>query len=74
MEPARRRLSHALRRLWAAGLARSPLRVVGLSLRPATLAMRGHVRALSVKLQPGAALALFGTPAHELANGSVAWE
>ena len=36
--------------------------------------MRGHVRALSVKLKPGAALALFGTSAHELAHRAVPWD
>lgn len=52
----------------------SPLRLAGPSLRPATLVMRGHVRALSVKLNPGVALALFGTSAHELADRAVGWD
>jgi AraC-like DNA-binding protein len=50
------------------------LRVAGPSLRPAMLVMRGHVRGLSVKLKPGAALALFGTSAHEIAGRAVPWD
>ncbi|HEY0825578.1 MAG TPA: helix-turn-helix domain-containing protein, partial [Ramlibacter sp.] len=50
------------------------LRVAGPSLRPAMLVMRGHVRGLSVKLKPGAALALFGTSAHEIADRAVPWD
>lgn len=64
----------SLHLVFAPGHARTPLRVAGPNLAPATLVMRGHVRALSVKLKPGAALALFGTSAHELAGRAVAWD
>ena len=49
-------------------------RVCGPSTSPVLLTMRGHVRGLSVTLRSGAALALFGLPAHELAGRAEAWE
>jgi AraC-like DNA-binding protein len=49
-------------------------RVVGPSTRPVVLSMSGHVSGLSVTLQPGASLALFGVPAHELAEQVVDWD
>jgi AraC-like DNA-binding protein len=52
----------------------APLRVAGPSVRPAMLVMRGHVRGLSLKLRPGAAVSLFGTSAHELAHRVVPWD
>ena len=48
--------------------------VVGPSARAIVLSMAGHHSGLSVTLQPGAALALFGIPAHELAGKAVAWD
>lgn len=49
-------------------------RVVGPSTRPVVLSMSGHVSGLSVTLQPGASLALFRVPAHELAEQVVDWD
>lgn len=49
-------------------------RVVGPSAKPVMLRMRGHIHGLSVTLRPGASLALFGVPAHELAEAEVAWQ
>jgi len=49
-------------------------RVVGPSTRPVVLSMRGHVSGLSLALQPGASLALFRVPAHELAEQVVDWD
>lgn len=49
-------------------------RVAGPSTSPVLLTMRGCVRGLSVTLRPGAALALFGVPAHELVERVEAWE
>ncbi|TFZ04513.1 helix-turn-helix domain-containing protein [Ramlibacter rhizophilus] len=48
--------------------------LVGPSARPVLLSMTGHMSGLSVTLQPGAALMLFGIPAHELAEKAVAWD
>jgi AraC-like DNA-binding protein len=48
--------------------------VVGPSPRPVMLSMRGRLSGLSVTLQPGAAKALFGVPAHHLAGQAVAWD
>jgi AraC-like DNA-binding protein len=48
-------------------------RVVGPSVEPVVLRLGGRIRGLSVKLRPGAALALFGVPAHELAGQQVPW-
>jgi AraC-like DNA-binding protein len=48
-------------------------RLVGPSARPVVLRMRGHIHGLSITLRPGASLALFGVPAHELAEEDVAW-
>jgi AraC-like DNA-binding protein len=49
-------------------------RVVGPSTRPVVLSMSGHVSGLSVALRPGASLALFRVPAHELAEQVVDWD
>ena len=49
-------------------------RLAGPRLAPAMLVMQGHVRGLSIKLRAGAARALFGVSAHELAATTVAWE
>lgn len=52
----------------------APSRVAGPRLGPARLTMRGRVNGLSVKLRPGAAAALFGVPARELADRAFAWD
>ncbi|MCW5636512.1 MAG: AraC family transcriptional regulator [Rubrivivax sp.] len=49
-------------------------RIAGPGTRPVLLTMQGRQQGLSVTLRPGAALALFGLPAHELAGCSVPWE
>ena len=49
-------------------------RVVGPSTRPVVLSMRGHLSGLSLTLRPGASLALFRVPAHELAEQVVDWD
>lgn len=49
-------------------------RVAGPSSRPVLLSLHGQLRGLSVTLRPGAALALFGLPAHELAEQVIAWD
>lgn len=51
-----------------------PPRLVGPSARPVVLRMRGRIHGLSITLRPGASLALFGVPAHELAEDEVAWQ
>lgn len=51
-----------------------PSRVAGPSIRPAQLTMRGRVDGLSLKLRPGAAAALFGLSARELAGRAVPWD
>lgn len=48
-------------------------RVAGPSTHPVLLSTRGRVEGLSVTLRPGAALALFGVPAHELAERVLPW-
>lgn len=48
--------------------------VAGPSTQPVLLSMRGHLQGLSVTLRPGAAHALFGLPAHELAERSLDWD
>lgn len=48
--------------------------VAGASVSPVVLSMRGHMHGLSVALHPGASLALFGVPAHELAGCTVPWD
>jgi AraC-like DNA-binding protein len=48
-------------------------RVAGPCAKPVVIRFRGRVRGLSVKLRPGAALALFGAPTHELAGQQVPW-
>lgn len=47
--------------------------VAGASARPVVLTMGGHMHGLSVALQPGATLALFGIPADRLAGEAVPW-
>ena len=49
-------------------------RVAGPSTRAVVLSMRGHLSGLSVTLRPGASLALFRVPAHELAEQVVDWD
>lgn len=51
-----------------------PPRLVGPSARPAVLRMRGRIHGLSITLRPGASLALFGVPAHKLAEEELAWQ
>lgn len=48
--------------------------VVGASIRPALLQLSGRMHGLSLTLRPGAALALFGLPAAELAGQTPALE
>lgn len=48
--------------------------VVGPSIRPAVLTLSGRMHGLSLTLRPGAALALFGLPASELAEQAPALE
>lgn len=48
--------------------------VVGPSASPVLLALRGPMRGLSVTLRPGAALAVFGVAAHELAERVLPWD
>lgn len=48
-------------------------RVAGPSAKPVVLRLAGRIQGLSVKLRPGAALALFGVPANELAGQQVPW-
>jgi AraC-like DNA-binding protein len=50
------------------------VRVAGASASPVVLAMRGHMHGLSITLNAGATLELFGVPAHELAGRTVAWD
>lgn len=47
------------------------IRVVGASAAPAVLRQSGHLRGFSLALQPGAASALLGLPAHALAEQAV---
>jgi AraC-like DNA-binding protein len=49
------------------------IHVAGASVSPVVLSMRGHMHGLSIALQPGASLALFGVPADELAGRIVPW-
>lgn len=49
-------------------------RVAGPSTSPVLLTIHGHVRGLSVTLRPGAALALLGASARELADRAVPWD
>lgn len=49
-------------------------RLVGASASPVVLRMRGRVHGLSVTLRPGASLALFGVPAHQLAGQEATWQ
>jgi AraC-like DNA-binding protein len=63
----------ALRLIFDLGDGPPDARVAGPSTRPVLLTMRGHLHGLSVTLRPGAALALFGASAHELAERVVPW-
>lgn len=63
----------ALRLIFDLGDGAVAARVVGPDARPLTLRLRGHTHALSTGLRPGAALALFNLPAHELTGQAVAW-
>src|SRR5262245_30797875 len=55
-----------------AGAARP--RVAGPSATPVVLTTRDRAQGLSIMLLPGAACALFGVGAHELAERVLAWE
>lgn len=48
--------------------------VAGPSTAPVLLTLRGAIGGLSLTLRPGAALALFGVPAHELAERMENWD
>ena len=50
------------------------IHVAGASASPVVLSMRGHMHGLSLTLQPGATLGLFGVPADELAGRTVPWD
>lgn len=50
------------------------IHVAGASASPVVLTMSGHMHGLSVALQPGATLGLFGVPADALAGLTVPWE
>lgn len=50
------------------------IHVAGASASPVVLTMRGHMQGLSLTLQPGATLGLFGVPADQLAGRTVAWD
>lgn len=52
---------------------RASLQVAGASASPVVLSMRGHMHGLSITLQPGATLGLFGVSADELAGCTVPW-
>ncbi|MGC4394390.1 helix-turn-helix domain-containing protein [Hydrogenophaga sp. T2] len=47
--------------------------VAGASVSPVVLSMRGHMHGLSIMLEPGASMALWGVPADELAGRTVPW-
>jgi AraC-like DNA-binding protein len=64
----------AMRLVFDLSPARLAPTVIGPSARPAVLQMRGRIHGLSVTLRPGASLALFGVPAHELAESAVSWQ
>jgi AraC-like DNA-binding protein len=64
----------ALRLIFDFRDAQHPARVAGPSTSPVLLRLRGHLHGLSVTLRPGAAQALFGTSAHELAQRVVPWD
>jgi AraC-like DNA-binding protein len=49
-----------------------PAEVIGASATPVVVCMRGRVEGLSVTLRPGAAAALLGIPAGDLADGTLA--
>lgn len=63
----------ALRLIVDFGEAAPAPRLAGPSAQPVVLRMRGHIHGLSLTLRPGASLALFGVPAHELAEDEIAW-
>lgn len=64
----------AMRLIFDLGHTPAAPRLVGPSARPVTLSMRGRIHGLSLTLRPGASLALFGIPAHELADTEVRWD
>jgi AraC-like DNA-binding protein len=49
-------------------------RIAGPSTAPVLLSLRGAMQGLSLTLRPGAAAALFGLPAHALAERVEAWD
>ncbi|MDQ7957164.1 MAG: AraC family transcriptional regulator [Pseudomonadota bacterium] len=55
-------------------LVQGRARIAGPSVQPVLLALRGQQHGLSITLRPGASLALFGIPAHALADRVVDWE
>lgn len=55
-------------------LVQGRARIAGPSVKPVLLALHGRQRGLSLALRPGASQALFGVPAHELAERIVDWE
>lgn len=50
------------------------IHVAGARANPVLLTMSGHMHGLSVTLNPGATLGLFGIPANELAGLTVQWD
>ncbi|MCW5657625.1 MAG: AraC family transcriptional regulator [Burkholderiaceae bacterium] len=50
------------------------IHIAGARASPVVLTMRGHMHGLSVTLQPGATLGLFGVPADELAGRTLPWD
>jgi AraC-like DNA-binding protein len=63
----------AMRLVFDLSPARLAPMVIGPSAKPALLQMSGHIHGLSITLRPGASMALFGLPAHELAEAAVGW-
>ncbi|MDI3384274.1 helix-turn-helix domain-containing protein [Xenophilus aerolatus] len=55
-------------------LVQGRARIAGPSVQPVLLALRGRQLGLSLTLRPGASQALFGVPAHALAERVVDWE
>ncbi len=50
------------------------IHVAGARANPVLLTMSGHMHGLSITLNPGATLGLFGVPANELAGLTVQWD
>jgi AraC-like DNA-binding protein len=63
----------ALRLLVELRSGAADVRVAGASTKPVSLTMRGQMHGLSVTLNAGASLALFGIPAAELTERVVRW-